>query len=145
MSDPRVGRTTDPFEVEFDAFRNTYYLQATHEDQGVFCDPEAAKAAGLPGVAAPPTRFFGPTTPGFPEPTEFMCLSVDKALMTGARYEFTRLPLLGEKFIGRGCISSVTEKPTKGGTMTFVVLTITYSEPDGTQVATEELTFAQRP
>jgi N-terminal half of MaoC dehydratase len=145
MVDARIGRETPPFPVRFDEFRNDYYLEATHEDQPVFLDDDAARAAGLAARAVPATRFFGPTTPGFPDPLTMMELSFQRALLAGASYEFDRLPLLGESFTGQGRISSVVEKATDAGTMYIVVMEVTYTDNDGATVATEKLTFIERP
>jgi hypothetical protein len=140
-----VGRETAPFEVHLDEARNEYYLEATSDGQAIYRDRGVALAAGLTGKPAPPTRLFGPASPGFPDPLEFMGTSHDKAVMGGARYTFRRLPLVGETLVCRGKATDLTTKETPRGPMEFLTIEMTYTDAAGDTVAVEELTFIERP
>ncbi|GAP37210.1 MaoC family dehydratase N-terminal domain-containing protein [Piscinibacter sakaiensis] len=53
-----IGHAMPPFTVTVEAGRLRLFAKATGQTDPLYSDPEAARAAGLPGLPVPPTFLF---------------------------------------------------------------------------------------
>ena len=59
MIDKRfIGHRMPPFTVDVEKGRLRFFAKATGQDDPVYHDESAARAAGYPGLPVPPTFFF---------------------------------------------------------------------------------------
>jgi acyl dehydratase len=120
-------------------------------------DAQAAAAAGLPGIPAPPTYAFAmgnfgvyperqPVDAPLPEPMDaaLVRLAATPGLILHGEQEFTyaRPILAGDVLVGRGTVVDVSQKQSKGKAMTFVVVETVWSDQGtGDLVCTSRMTM----
>ncbi len=131
-----IGQPTAKATVVVERGPVTFFADAVCDDNPVYKDPAAAKAAGLPQIPAPPTFSFAMEAWGkFPElqpadapkgsplMTALGPLIAKGGLILHGEQEFTyhRPVLVGDVLVGEGSVVDAYQKESKGRTMTFVV------------------------
>jgi acyl dehydratase len=53
-----IGHTLPPFQVDVEPGRLRFFAKATGQNDPIYLDEEAARAAGHPGLPVPPTFLF---------------------------------------------------------------------------------------
>jgi acyl dehydratase len=117
-----IGIETPEFPVEVEKGRIRQFAAAIMEDNPVYFDEAAARAAGHPALLAPPTFGF---TIGIlhPRPLDFERMGVKLERILHAEQKFVYLAPIyaGDIIRVRGRITDVFEK--KGGKLQFIATT----------------------
>ncbi len=122
MLDPAfIGREYPPFTVEVEKGRLRLFAKAIGEDDPVYTDEDAAKAAGYRSLPAPPTF---PFTIAMDAEQPFLVLEdlgIDKTKSVHGEQSFTYHGDIcaGDVITGRQRIAEMFEK--KGGALLFIV------------------------
>ncbi len=131
-----IGLRTSKSTVVVERGPVTFFAEAVHETSPAYRSPEAAKAAGLANIPAPPTYPLVMEHWGkFPElqpddaPDAGAAAQAMGKLMSGpglilhGEQEFTyhRPVLVGDELVGEGTVVDAYRKESKGRTMTFLV------------------------
>jgi acyl dehydratase len=120
---------------------------ALHDEDPVWHDPDAARAAGFDGVPAPPTAtvLAAHWTPGalIGRPLE-LGLDVARLLHGEATWSDLRPIRAGDELTAVAHVADVSERQgRRGGTMTLVVVRTTFTNQRGEQVAVLDDTWVQ--
>ena len=123
------------FTVERD--RVVQFADAIGDDNPIYRDAEAAKAAGYPEQVAPPTflttfRDESTNTAAF---LEELGTDISRILHGEQEFEIHRPIKPGETFLCRGRVVDIYEKAGKSGPMAFVVRETTATDGEGEIVA----------
>ena len=130
-----------------------YYALATGDMNPIYCDTEAAQAAGYPARVAPPTFVveMWAYAHAKPRPTGFFLHDWDLPLegfaqiRGGNRYVFHR-PIYGHDAISVTYeLLDITEKQGKAGAMLLVTSRASYHDAKGHEVARNEETLFLKP
>jgi len=158
-----IGKPTGAWRVVLDRAVLANFAKAVGDVSPVYQREEAANAAGLSGVPAPPTfTFAAPFWSAFraddqpPDPTggagnpmhSIMGeLFAKGALVLHGEQEFTfhRTPVAGDVLDGLQTITDIYEKETDRARMTFVVMETVWSDAATSQpVVTERFNLIAR-
>lgn len=156
-----IGKSTGAFKVTVERGPVTNFARAVLDESPVYESPEGAKAAGFDAIPAPPTFSFAMQHWGrFPEdqppdPTggenpmhKVMGELFGKGglvLHGEQEFEYHRPLLVGDVLVGKGTITDLYEKESKGKTMTFVVTeTVWRDEQSNDPVVTERFNLIHR-
>ena len=158
-----IGKPTGAWRVVLDRAVLANFAKAVGDVSPVYQREEAANAAGLSGVPAPPTfTFAAPFWSAFraddqpPDPTggagnpmhSIMGeLFAKGALVLHGEQEFTfhRTPVAGDVLDGLQTITDIYEKETDRARMTFVVMETVWSDAATSQpVVTERFNLCAR-
>ena len=155
-----IGKPTGTWKVAVERGPVSNFAEAVTDESPIFQDPRAAKAAGHPGIPAPPTFNFAMQHWGlFPElqpPDKVegnpMFEVIGKLMEKGGlilhgEQEFTyhRPVYVGDVLVGEGTVVDAYEKESKGRTMTFVVSeTVWTDEKSGEPVVTSRFNLIHR-
>ncbi len=155
-----IGRSTGTTVVTVERGHLARFAAAVKDDDPVTRDLDAAAAAGLPGIPAPPTYPFVMGQFGaFPElqvtdaaginPMADILgpLAAQGGLILHGEQEFTyRRPVLaGDVLVGEGTVVDVYRKEGKGSVMTFVTVETAWSErATGDPVCTSRMNIIHR-
>ncbi|MGH9080835.1 MAG: FAS1-like dehydratase domain-containing protein [Acidimicrobiales bacterium] len=149
-----IGKPTGTTVVTVERGQLGLFAEAVKDDSPVYRDVQAAGAAGLAGIPAPPTYPFVMDNFGaYPElQTEEVSAGNPMAevlgpLMAGGglilhgeqEFNYRRPVLAGDVLVGRGTVADAYRKESKGRTMTFVVVETEWRERD-----TDELVCTSR-
>lgn len=124
-----------PFSVEVERGRLRAFAKATGQDDPIYWDEDAARAAGHPSLPVPPTFLFCLEMER-PDPAEmFARLGVDYARVLHGEQHFVyhRLAHAGETLHYTPRIVDLYEK--KGGALGFIVWETRVEGADGLPVA----------
>ncbi len=117
-----IGRETPEFPVEVEKGRIRQFAAAIMETNPVYFDEAAARAAGHPGLLAPPTFGF---TLGIlhPQPFDFESMGVrlERILHAEQTFVYSAPIYAGDIIRVRGQITDLFEK--KAGTLQFIATT----------------------
>jgi acyl dehydratase len=150
-----IGREvtfTAPDEVGRAAIR--YFALAIGDDNPVYTDDEAARAAGHPGVIAPPTmicesnQFLAAPRDedGFPGHMWELPIPNCRLVRGGNEYAFVRPVLPTDIVTTMHRIAEITERTSASGQpMLLVVNEITYADQRGERLATNRETLIYLP
>ena len=132
-----IGTPTGRSKVVIERGPVSNFARAVTDENPVYQNPEAAKAAGFDDIPAPPTYGFAMAHWGtFPEvqpPDETTgrnpIMEIIGALMQKGglilhgeeEFEYHRPLVVGDVLEGEGKVVDIYEKESKGKTMTFVV------------------------
>jgi acyl dehydratase len=135
------------FELPIERGKVREFALAVGEDNPVFFDPEAARAAGLPDIAAPPT-FTVTQIWHVPrdEREEKLGANLDYARVLHGEQEFVyrRLPIAGEVLSGTMRIAKdFTKEGKRGGEMRFVTYESVFTDAQGDEVLTAYYTLLE--
>ncbi|MDD3937862.1 MaoC family dehydratase N-terminal domain-containing protein [Rhodoferax sp.] len=136
MWDTRLkGAELTPFSVEVERGRLLAFAKATGQDNPVYFDEMAARAAGHPSLPVPPTFFFCLEMDG-PNPMEiYERLGIDYAhvLHGEQHFVFHRMAFAGEVLCFKPRLADLYEK--KGGALGFLVWETRVEDSAGAAVA----------
>ncbi len=131
-----IGQQTAKSTVVVERGPVAFFAEAVLDDSPVYRSPEAAAAAGLPGIPAPPTfplvmeswgkfaEIQPDDAPTGTSVTQAMGKLMGKGgLILHGEQEFTyhRPVLVGDVLVGEGTVVDAYRKESKGRTMTFIV------------------------
>ncbi len=118
-------------EVTVEAIRQ--FADAVGDDNPIFHDEAAARAAGHPALVAPPTY----VTKFRQFISAFAIDPIKMRLLHGEEeYSYTRPLYAGDRLTIQTRVAEVRQRPGKGGTMTFVTLETTGKDASGAHVYT---------
>jgi acyl dehydratase len=139
-----VGQSTGRFTVVIERGPVAVFADAVKDSSPVYRDPQAARAAGLPGIPAPPTfpiamQHWGTFTELQPEPegeppagagTILAPLLAQGGLLLHGEQEFEyhRPLVVGDVLVGEGRVTDAYEKQSGANTLTFVLVETSWSE-----------------
>ena len=130
-----IGSALAPFSVEVEHGRLRAFAKATGQDNPIYWDEAAARAAGHPSLPVPPTFLFCLEMDS-PNPIEvFERLGVDYAQVLHGEQHFVyhRLAHAGETLHYQPRIADLYEK--KNGALGFIVWETRVEGGDGSAVA----------
>jgi len=156
-----IGKPTGAFCVRVERGPVTYFAKAVLEDNPVYFDPEAARAAGFDDIPAPPTFSFAMQHMGAfeelqpPDPTggqNPMHAVMGDLYAKGAlilhgeqEFEYHRPIVVGDVLSGEAKVVDVYEKESDTATMTFIVVeTVWRDDATGEPVVIERFNLLGR-
>jgi len=113
-----VGSASAPFWVEVEKGAIRRFAEAIGDPDPRYRDEAAARAAGHPGIVAPPT--FPVTFRAPEEPAWTRELDRRRILAGGQAFEYARPIVAGERLCCRVHFTGVEEKTGKSGRMEFL-------------------------
>lgn len=155
-----IGMPTAKSRVVVERGPVSAFADAVIDPSPIYHDPEAARAAGLDDIPAPPTypiaiEHWGkfpelqpddaPT--GNPMAEVFGTLMAKGGIILHGEQEFTyhRPIVVGDRLLGEGKVADAYQKESKGKTMTFLVTETTYrDEKTGEPVVTSRFNVIHR-
>lgn len=115
-----IGHALPPFTVQVEAGRLRFFAKATGQDDPVYVDEGAARAAGHPGLPVPPTFLFCLEMES-PDPAAIRnLLGIDyRRILHGEQgFSFHRMAYAGDTLRFEQRIADIYDK--KGGALEFV-------------------------
>jgi len=140
-----VGKVLGSVVLPIEAGKVREFARAIKDDNPIYRDLEAARAAGFAAIPAPPT--YTVVAAHFQEgESGVMSLGLDLARVLHGEQEWTyyRTPLVGDVITGETRVASIDTKPgRRGGEMTFVRIETTFTDQNGRPVVTEASTVIE--
>ena len=132
-----LGTKTAPYVGEVEKGQLRFFAEVTGQQNPIYFDEAAARAAGYPGLLAPPTFIFGFT---FYSPRSLADLGVDMTRVLHAEQAFRHYaPIFaGDLITMIGEITAIYEK--KSGALEFIVECISATNQAGLLCAELEVT-----
>ena len=130
-----IGHVFEPFEVAVEAGRLRFFAKATGQQDLVYSQLDAAKAAGFPNLPVPPTFFKCLESEG-PRPAQMReLLAIDFRYVLHGEQHFTyhRMAFAGDVLRFQQRVADIYAK--KGGALEFVVSETTAHNQRGELVA----------
>ncbi|RQH07688.1 MaoC family dehydratase N-terminal domain-containing protein [Bradyrhizobium sp. RP6] len=140
-----VGRSFTPVTARVEPGRLRYFLNTLGEQNPVYRNADAARAAGFTGMPVPPTYLFCLEMLDVEDPFDmFNALGIDLgSVLHGEQSFLYHAPVLvGDTLTFRPRVASVTEK--KGGAMTLIGIRCEVTNQDGVHVADTARTIVVR-
>jgi len=140
-----VGREFTPVTARVEPGRLRFFLDTLGEDNPVYRDENAARAAGYSARPVPPTYLFCLEMMDATVPFEFLsALNIDLArvLHGEQRFGYFSPVVIRDVLTFRPRVTSVTDK--KGGAMTLIVVDTSVTNQDGVHVADVSRTVVVR-
>ncbi|GCB03580.1 MaoC family dehydratase N-terminal domain-containing protein [Ralstonia sp. SET104] len=131
----RTGTDLTPFSVEVERGRLRAFAQATGQDDPVYSDENAARAAGHPSLPVPPTFLFCLEMDA-PDPLEIyerLGINYTHVLHAEQHFSYHRVVHAGETLHFKPCIVDVYEK--RAGALRFIVRETRVEDSNGLPVA----------
>ncbi len=124
-----IGRESDPLlqEVEKGAVRRL--AEALGDPNPIYTDEEAARAAGHPGLLAPPT--FPAVLAVNDRFRHSLDLGTRSLLHSEQQFEYGRSIVAGDRIIVRNRVADVQEKSGPSGPMDVIVIEAEGRSPEG--------------
>ena len=138
---PYVGRQAAALTLDVERGHIRRFVEAIGDDNPIYIDEAAAKAAGHPRIPAPST-FATALRP--PDPRVGIELDWRKLLHGEQEYDFARPVYAGDRLTLVARIAAADVKQTKGGVMDVMVLETTAHDGDGRRVFTARATILVR-
>jgi len=136
MLDTRhIGATLPAFTTTVDAGRLRFFAKATGQDDPVYTDDDAARAAGHRGLPVPPTFFFCLEMDS-PRPAamrELLGIDIGRVLHGEQGFTYHAMACAGDVLRFEPRITDIYAK--KGGALEFVVRETRVSDTAGNLVA----------
>jgi hydroxyacyl-ACP dehydratase HTD2-like protein with hotdog domain len=138
-----IGKPTGLSTVVVERGPLAFFADAVLEQSPVYKSPDAAKAAGLKDIPAPPTYAFAMESwgkydeiqpDGAPEGNPLMgalgpLMAKGGIILHGEQeFEYHRPVVVGDVLDGKGKVVDAYQKESKGKTMTFVVTETVWSD-----------------
>src|SRR2546427_491806 len=156
-----IGKTTGSSKVVVERGPLSIFARSVKDENRIYHDLNAAKAAGFDDIPAPPTFAFSGLTfwGAFPEmqPTDAAGVNVMSDVMGPLiakgglilhgeeEFEYHRPLLAGDVLVGEGKVTDIYEKESKGKTMTFLVTENVFrDEKTGDPVVTTRFNLIHR-
>ncbi len=140
-----VGRSFTPVTARVEPGRLRYFLNTLGEENPVYRNADAARAAGFTRMPVPPTYLFCLEMLDAENPFEMLsALDIDLARVLHGEQSFVyHAPILvGDTLTFRPRVDSVTQK--KGGALTLIVISCGVTNQDGVHVADTARTVVVR-
>ena len=140
-----IGRSFTPVTAHVEPGRLRYFLNTLGEQNPVYRDEAAARAAGYSATPAPPTYLFCLELMDAERPFEFLTeLNIDLArvLHGEQRFSYHAPVVVGDTLTFQSRVTDVTDK--KGGAMTMVVVETAVTNQHGAHVADTARTIVVR-
>jgi acyl dehydratase len=140
-----VGRSFTPVTARVEPGRLRFFLNTLGEQNPVYRDEKAARAAGYSAPPIPPTYLFCLELMDAERPFEFLTeLNIDLARVLHGEQRFTyHAPVVvGDTLTFKSHVSGVADK--KGGAMTMVVVETEITNQHGAHVADTARTIVVR-
>lgn len=140
-----VGRSFTPVTARVEPGRLRFFLNTLGEQNPVYRDEAAARAAGYSAIPAPPTYLFCLELMDSERPFEFLTeLNIDLARVLHGEQRFTYYApvVVGDTLTFKSHVSGVADK--KGGAMTMVVVETEITNQHGAHVADTARTIVVR-
>jgi len=140
-----VGRTLAPVTARVEPGRLRFFFDTLGEQNPVYRNEAAARAAGYPATPVPPTYLFCLEMIDNENPFGFFTeLGIDlgRVLHGEQRFSYHAPVLVGDTLTFRSRVSSVADK--KGGAMTMVVVETAITNQQGAHVADTARTIVVR-
>ena len=130
-----IGHELPPFQVEVEKGRLRFFAKATGQDDPVYSDEAAARAAGHPGLPVPPTFLFclEMESPNPAAVRELLAIDYRRLLHGEQGFTFHRLAHAGDTLTFRQRIEDIYDK--KNGALEFVVRKTSVTNQRGEAVA----------
>ncbi|HZR13133.1 MAG TPA: MaoC family dehydratase N-terminal domain-containing protein [Acidimicrobiia bacterium] len=160
--DPEIiGQPTGAARVHVERGPVSYFAAALKDQNPIYHDVNAARAAGFDDVPAPPTFSFAMNHMGArredqpPDPTggnNPMHKAMGQLMGQGGivlhgeqEFEYHRPIVVGDVLVSEGKVVDMYERESKGRTMTFVVMeTVWRDDKTGDPVVTERFNLIHR-
>ncbi len=154
-----IGKPTGRSKVVVERGPVTFFAEAVKDEDPIYRDPEAARAAGFSDIPAPPTfpfvmdhwgkfRELQPkdAPSGNPLMTALGPLMAKGGLILHGEQEFVyhRPVVVGDVLVGEGKVVDAYQKESKGRTMTFVVTETNWTDESGQPVVTTRFNIIHR-
>jgi len=155
-----IGRGTSQGTLMVERAPITLFARAVGDDNAVYRNAEAARAAGFANVPAPPTFGFSiqnwgrweelqppaSDSGGNPMAEVMGALMAKGGMVLHGEQEFLyHQPLVvGQRLTYEGVVRDIYQKASGDRTMTFMVIEDTYSDEDGTPVLTSVMNLIHR-
>ena len=156
-----IGKPTGAYKVRVERGPVSFFAGAVLDDNPIYRDPGAAKAAGFAAIPAPPTFSFAmqhmgafdelqppdPTAGTNPMHTVMGELHASGALILHGEqeFEFHRPIVVGDVLSGEGRVVDAYEKETESAVMTFIVIETAWrDDATGEPVLTEKFNLIGR-
>jgi acyl dehydratase len=130
-----IGTVLPPYTALAEPFQLRFFAKATGQDDPVYFDDAAARAAGYTALPVPPTFLFCMEMEG-PESTsvrERLGLDYTRILHGEQGFTYHRTAYAGERLRFQQRITDIYDK--KGGTLEFVVRLTDVTDEQGQPVA----------
>jgi acyl dehydratase len=142
-----VGKSFPPFTFEVDKSKIRELALALGDENPIYRDDNAARATGLPGIAASPTfptlfKMWGEG--GSSAHIKAMGGDVLRLLHGGEEFEYHGLIRPGDVITGQTRVNSIEEKEGRSGHLDIVLLETTYHNQYGELVVTAQTTIVIR-
>lgn len=140
-----VGRSFTPVTARVEPGRLRFFLNTLGEQNPLYRDEAAARAAGYPARPIPPTYLFCLELMDAERPFEFLTeLNIDLARVLHGEQRFTyHAPVVvGDTLTFKSHVTNVADK--KGGAMTMVVVETEVTNQHGAHVADTARTIVVR-
>jgi acyl dehydratase len=130
-----IGRALPPYQVEVEKGRLRFFAKATGQDDPVYTDEHAARAAGHPGLPVPPTFLFclEMESPNPAAVRELLGIDYRRLLHGEQGFTFHRMAYAGDTLRFEQRIEDIYDK--KGGALEFVVRKTSVTNQRGEAVA----------
>ncbi|MGE0098852.1 MAG: MaoC family dehydratase N-terminal domain-containing protein [Hydrogenophaga sp.] len=145
MDRGHIGFTTAPSEALIDAWRVKLFCQSIGEDNPVHWDPQAAREAGLPGCAVPPTFLKALEGEHFSSVALLKLLKVpmNRVLHAEQTFDYLAPVSVGDRVSIRRRISDIQDK--KEGAITFVIVDTDYRVGDRAVASSRQSILVRNP
>jgi acyl dehydratase len=156
-----IGKSTGAYKVQVERGPVSFFAAAVKDDNPIYRDETAAKAAGFDAIPAPPTFSFAmqhmgkfseeqpPDPTGGKNPMHDVMGSLfakGRLVLHGEEeFQFHRPIVVGDVLVGEGTITDLYEKDSDAATMTFIVMeTVWRDEASNEPVVTEKFNLIHR-
>ena len=130
-----IGHELPAYQVEVEKGRLRFFAKATGQDDPVYTDEDAARAAGHPGLPVPPTFLFclEMESPNPAAVRELLGIDYRRLLHGEQGFTFHRMAHAGDTLTFRQRIEDIYDK--KNGALEFVVRKTSVTNQRGEAVA----------
>ena len=139
-----IGYNFTPVIITVEEGRLIFLAKTLGETRGIYTDPDAAKAAGLPGLLAPPTFPFMLEIDAL-DLVDFMSVlgeTLDKLLHGEENFNYYAPIYAGDSITVRKEIIDIIDK--KGGALQFVISSNSFTNQHGLIVADTQTNYVFR-
>ena len=146
MIDPKIiGKEYPEFSFEIEKGKIREFAKAIGDKNPVYYDEDAAREAGLEGLAMPPTfPIVFALAGGLANAMIDLKVDMSKVLHSGQEYEYIKPVKPGDTVTGTMKIANVFEKSGKGGVMDFILFETTYVNQNNEKVLLDKCTLLVR-
>jgi acyl dehydratase len=124
-----IGRESDPILLEVEKGAVRRLAEAVGDPNPLYTDEEAARAAGLPGLLAPPT--FPAALAVNDRFRHSLDLGTRSLLHSEQQFEYGRPIVAGDRIILRNRVADVQERSGPSGPMDVIVVEAEGRSPEG--------------